>query len=129
MVALTQSSTADVTITAEEVQITSSSFTAVANRYYRITYFEPQLYSPTLSCIVTAIIRKGTTTAGTQLVQTAGTMQAGTQYMPLTASVITTLTAGAQQVCATLSFTSGTGQTTRSGVEYAYLLVEDIGPS
>ena len=35
----------DSSVTAEEVQITGSSFTAVANRYYRITYYEPNLIS------------------------------------------------------------------------------------
>lgn len=129
VMAYAQSSTADTTITTEEVQLTSTAFTAVANRYYKITYFEPQCYSPTSACIIQAAIRKGTTTAGTQLVQSAISVGAGTQYAPLNPSVITTLTAGSQQVCATLSFSAGTGQTTRSGVEYAYLLVEDIGPA
>jgi hypothetical protein len=71
--ALTQNTTTDSSITAEEVQI-STSFTGVANRYYKITYFEPNIVGGT--GYFAFRIRQGTTTAGTLLnisYNTAGT--------------------------------------------------------
>jgi hypothetical protein len=55
----------DNTITAEEVQITGSSFTAVANRYYKVTYYEPVIGSNTATGYVAGRIRL-TNLAGAQ---------------------------------------------------------------
>jgi hypothetical protein len=41
IVALTSSSTPTANFTSEIVTITGASFTAVANRYYKVSYFEP----------------------------------------------------------------------------------------
>ena len=90
-------------VTTEQVCLTLPSFTAVANRYYRVTGYFP--YCEIISgaaANIQARIRKGTTTAGTQLqisysylaaslsddkfmfVQWTGTLTAGAQQMVLT---------------------------------------------
>jgi hypothetical protein len=116
----------DSTITAtEEVQITSSSFTAVANRYYRITYYEPQLQHTTQSYIV-ARIRK-TNLAGTELERCITTVPTAL-YAFTNVVAVTTFTAGATVVVATLESTA-TGNAGRAATYPAYLLVEDIGPA
>lgn len=115
----------DSTITSEEIQITGSSFTAVANRYYKITYFEPGM--------------SGTNTAGNariRLTNLAGAVQQLQGFaIPSTGggfvhmSAVTTLTAGSTNFVATLSSDSGTITATRAATRYAFLLVEDIGPA
>jgi hypothetical protein len=125
VMALTQNTTTDSSITAEEVQI-STSFTGVANRYYKITYFEPNPVNGT--GYFAFRIRQGTTTAGTVLntsYQTAGTgidRQAMMIY-------VGTFSAGTVNLVATAQQTAGTGTLSRGATTVAYLLVEDIGPS
>ena len=120
----------DSTITAEEVQITGSSFTAVANRYYRVTYLEPSVASAGANAVFTLRIR---------LTNLAGAVQNEVRELNQSASVaiptsgmcqaIVTLTAGTQNFVATLQCSSGTGQAQRSGTIIGFLLVEDIGPA
>lgn len=110
--------------TTEAVQITSSSFTAVANRYYKITYYEPYLVG-TATYLATLRIR---------LTNISGTVLNTGQSFVFTpgddghAVAITTLTAGATTLVATLAFSS-LSNATRSSTQYAFLLVEDIGPA
>jgi hypothetical protein len=123
VMAFTSRTTPDTTITSEEVQITGSSFTAVANRYYKITYFEPALYHGS----------QATATARIRLTNIAGAVQQSSlsfAYMTseeTTCVAITTLTAGTTNFVATLQSSSGNIQATRSATQYAFLLVEDIG--
>jgi len=131
IMALTKATTDDATVTTEEVQITSSSFTAVANRYYKITYFEPTMSVNSPSVVFTLKIRQGTTTAGTQLastnvVNTSGSIFNSTEGI---CYAVTTFTAGATQVCATLACSAGTALAGRSSTSAAFILVEDIGPA
>ena len=125
VMAFNTATASDTTITAEEVQITGSSFTAVANRYYKITYFEPALFVSGTS-IGTARIRL-TNLAGA--VQQSSLSFVFSNSEEATCVAITTLTAGATNFVATLQSSSGTVQATRSGTQYAFLLVEDIGPA
>ena len=110
--------------------VTSTSFTAIANRYYKITYVEPETKSSTATTYLQARIRKGTTTAGTQV---GGCIVMNSTFAPQFSSVtcvaVTTLTAGAQQICATLESGAGTATMGRSAVAPAFILVEDIGPA
>jgi hypothetical protein len=120
----------DATITVEETQITGSSFTAVANRYYRITYYEPQIGLPaTAGAFAIARIRL-TNLTGTQLqlgiVQNAPAT--GVSYSQPTVWV-GTLTAGSTVIVGTLACSSGTATATRSATQPAQLTVEDIGPA
>jgi hypothetical protein len=125
VMAFTTATASDTTITSEEVQL-GLSFTAVANRYYKITYFEPALFNSG-TVTATARIRLGTTIAGT--LQQSSLSFAYSTYEETTCVAITTLTAGTTNFVATLQSSSGTIQATRSSTQYAFLLVEDIGPA
>lgn len=120
--------TVSANFTSEAVDITSAAFTAVANRYYQITFYVPQSSVNVANGFTVFRIRKGTTTGGTQL--TAGVASSPTAGSPsgTTTSIVTTLTAGSQQVCATIN-SSSTTTTVYSATQPAYLLVEDIGPA
>lgn len=110
--------------------ITGSSFTAVANRYYRVTYLEPSVASAGANAVFTLRIR---------LTNLAGAIQNEVRELNQSASVaiptsgmcqaIVTLTAGTQNFVATLQCSSGTGQAQRSSTIIAFLLVEDMGPA
>ena len=129
IVAFTALTAPDTTVTVEEVQVTSSSFTAIANRYYKITYYEPELTS-TATSYMQISLRKGNTTAGTLLTQgTAVNGNGTTTYQTGICVGITTLTAGAQTVCGTLTCNAGTGKAARSATNIGFILVEDIGPA
>jgi hypothetical protein len=123
-----QTDTASANYTSETVNITSTSFTAIANRYYRITYYQPQLQINAANGYSLIHIRKGTTTAGAII--NRGFISNPTSGLPTsgTVSAVTTLTAGAQQVCATITSTNTTSTNT-SATNIGYLLVEDIGPA
>ena len=120
----------DLTITAEEIQADTASFTAVANRYYRITYYEPQITLPATSgAFVIGRIRL-TNLAGTQyssmIIQNQAAL--GTNYT-MTTLAVTTFTAGAVVIVSSLQMSAGTATATRSATAPAFLLIEDIGPA
>jgi len=115
----------DTTVTAEEVQITGSSFTAVANRYYKITYFEP---NPTSGTGYFAFRIRQTNLAGTVLNTAYQTVGAGIERQSHMIWV-GTFSAGTVNVVATAQQSAGTGSLVRSSTVVAYLLVEDIGPA
>lgn len=119
---------ANATYTTEAVDITSSTFTAVANRYYKITYFQPQLQVNAADGYSLIKIRKGSTTAG-ELIN-SGYISNPTSGLPTGGTVIavTTLSAGSQTVCATITSTNTTS-TNNSSTVIGFLLVEDIGPA
>ena len=130
IVAFASSTTTDATITAEEIQLTSNSFTAVANRYYRITYYEPQVSSPaTAGAYATGAIRL-TNLAGTKYQQSiAQNGPANAINYTMTTVWVGTLTAGSTVIVATLTGSTGTFTATRSATAPAQLTVEDIGPA
>lgn len=115
--------TSDTTITAEEVQITGTSFTAVANRRYRISYYEPNPNSG--SGYWTFRIRQ-TSISGTVLNE--GFHNAGIDLSKIVVW-IGTFSAGSTNVVATAQISSGTGRLDRGASRVAYLTVEDIGPA
>lgn len=120
----------DTTITStEEIQITSSPFTAVANRYYKITYYEPGIANSVGTAYVIGRIKLGTTLAGA--VQNTGNSFSFGTLDDLTCVAITTLSAGTTQLIATLQSSSSgvTSFAVRGSTHYAFLLVEDIGPA
>jgi hypothetical protein len=128
----TASSTTSYTITTSVVISTGMTvtFTAVAGRNYRITYYEPQVQSPsTINSLVSCQIRL-TNAAGTQL--QAGIVQtnaASTIYEALTVTYVGTLTAGSVTIVGTsnASTTTGTPVLTRSSTIPGQITVEDIG--
>ena len=123
--ALTTNTTSDSTITSEEVQITGSSFTAIANRYYKITYYEPDANAG--NGYFTLRIRL-TNISGTVLQTCYETSTAGQDRFTV-CMYIGTLTAGSTNVVGTAQMSSGTGIMARGATIVAYLLVEDIGPA
>ena len=114
--------------TTEAVVLTLPSFTAVANRYYRVTGFLP--YVEVQGGSTTSLqfrIRKGTTTAGTQLQLSYGYAAATAQDDKFFfIQWVGTLTAGAQQMV--LTFQAGSASdVVASAVAVPQFVIEDIG--
>jgi hypothetical protein len=103
-------------------------FTAVANRYYRVTYYEPQVTAPNVSGgFVVLSIRQGGTQYSSAIVQT----QTG-GYNALSNNIfVGTFTAGSVTLTGTVtaSSTTGTPAVNRGTGFPAQLTVEDIGPA
>ena len=112
--------------TTEEVELTAT-FTAEANRYYKITFFEPYLYVSTGTTEIILRIRK-TNLAGT-LVQKSFIYANNTQGNSATCIAVTTFTAGVQSVVGTLQAGANTGYADNAADVVGILLVEDIGPA
>jgi hypothetical protein len=128
VVAYAQTTTTDSTITAEEIQVTSTTFTAVANRYYRITYYEPQVSSASGGFLV-GYIRK-TNLSGTQYASSIFQSPTGFQLNGyLNVSAVTTFSAGSTVVVGTIASGAGTSSATRNANYPAWICVEDIGPA
>ena len=120
----TAATVTDATVTAEEIQITSASFTADADRTYRLTYSEPQVISSLAGVMILRM--RFTNLAGALIGQASVTVAVAQQSG--VAVAVRTLPAGATVVVATAQCTAGTGQCQRSAAGIgAYLLIEDIG--
>ena len=129
VMALTTVAISDNTITAEEVQITGASFTAVANRYYKVTYFEPDPNSVTATGFLAARIRSTNLAGTSRQISYTQLPTAGITNSSITSVWIGTLTAGTQNFVATLQSGAGTAAASRAADTFAFLLVEDIGPA
>jgi hypothetical protein len=117
--------TNNLSISSEAVQITGSSFTAVANRYYKITYSEPAInHASGFTSNIIARIRL-TNLAGA--VQQQAYSWGYSTYEDMSCVAVTTLTAGTTNFVATLQSPTGTMRAGRQSTQYAFLLVEDIG--
>ncbi len=123
------SSTASPNITTTEtVILQTGTFTAVANRNYRITYYEPAVQvSAGAGNYVTNRIRisnaSGTQLAGGQLQSSGATQTASALHIVC----VTTFSAGTVFVVGTTQGNTGTTNLFRSAGSAAYLIVEDIG--
>jgi len=132
VMAFTSSTTTPASFSSETVTITGSSFTAVANRYYRITYYEPAITIATAASFYQTRIRltniSGTVYGSADTL--VNTLSVGSSSISLV--VVTTLSAGTTNFVATGVSGSGNNITcTRGGLvnRTAFLLVEDIGPA
>ena len=112
-------------ITAEEIRITGSSFTAVANRYYKVTYFEP---NPSGGTGFFTFRIRSTNLAGTQRQQSFQTAGFGIERTGL-AVWVGTLSAGATNFVGTVQMSAGNGIVACGATFPAFLMVEDIGPA
>lgn len=126
-------STTSYTLTTTETIATGMTvtFTAEADRYYRITYFEPQAQTASTSSNTTATIRQ-TNAAGTVLNQTLFQNESAvTDQSGMICVSTNTFTAGSVTIvgCAKCTFTTGAPSMIRSASVIALLLVEDIGPA
>ena len=131
IVAQASSTTSNNSITSTEaVTITASTFTAVADRYYRITYIEPAAAPST--GVQNSILLK------IRLTNAAGTVYGQGQYqqetnnatnISVTVVALATFTAGSTVVVGTAVVNGGTGNLQRSSSAIARIIVEDIGPA
>ena len=126
-------STTSYTLTTSEVIATGMTvtFTAVANRYYRITWFEPQAQSASFASN-TALTLRQTNATGTVLQNTLFQNESNaTDQQGMTVIRTMTFTAGSITVVGTAktAATTGTPQLIRDSTRLAQLLVEDIGPA
>lgn len=127
IISVTNNTTSTGSISAETLVATSPSFTAVANRNYRITYYEPvaQYASGTVN---TAILR-------IRLTSIAGAEQAfsevkisGANNATGIVTTVKTLTAGSTVFVATVAPAGGGNMSCfRSATATAQLSIEDIG--
>ena len=130
IVALVTSTSNQVATTTETVILTASTFTAVANRYYRITYFEPAAsVIAGAGNYIFARLRL-TNASGTQYaygqLQASGGTAASNAFV---VTAITTLAAGSTVMVATLFSNTSTPTMFRGAGQAAYLVVEDLGPA
>jgi hypothetical protein len=113
---------------AETVMVTLPSFTAVANRYYRVVGFLP--FQETTGAgnqgNFQARIRKGTTTAGTELQRAYDNTFGNSDDFSMTVIWVGTLTAGAQQMVLTFQSSANT-IVYGSATNPMQFFIEDIG--
>jgi hypothetical protein len=110
--------------TAETLTLTAITFTAVANRYYRITYFEPEIYQNGGGTLTQRI--RLTNVTGTVLNSSANTKLTN-DNTSVTTVAVETFSAGSITVCGTMQISANTMIAQRAAGKYAFLLVEDIG--
>ena len=121
----------DAAITVEEIEITAPAFTAVANRYYRITYFEPQAQTASFASNTQITLRQ-TNASGTVLQNTIFANETNaTDQSGMVCIRTMTFSAGSITVVGTAkcNLTTGTPLLIRDSTRQAQLLVEDIGPA
>ena len=125
-----------VTATAEYIlttsvvtQLTAASFTAVAGRLYRITYYEPRIRGNTSGVDNSSQLMQ--IYNGASSIQECLSPSIGTNNLFSNASCIYvgTLTAGATTITAraSTSSTTGTAAFQRTATRFAFLTIEDIG--
>lgn len=124
IVSATSVTTASGSTSTEVTRITAASFTAVANRYYRITYFEPalQFISGTVNLIELTIKIGGVAIQFGEVKISSASDNTGT------VSITKTLTAGATVVTATMKPVGGGNANAYSAATaIAQLVIEDMG--
>jgi hypothetical protein len=130
IVALGTVTSAGAITTTESIQITAPAFTAVANRYYKITYIEPQ-------------VQLGASTPGyysfrIRLTNLAGAVQALCEPEPVPTpsdgqivimQYVTTFAAGSTVLVATAATNTSAASAYGAATVRRQLIVEDIGPA
>lgn len=124
IVSVTSASASSGTTSTEVTRITAASFTAVANRYYRITYFEPalQYVSGTVNLIELTIKIGGVAIQFGEVKISSASDNTGT------VSITKTLTAAATVVTATMKpVGGGSANAYSAATAVAQLVIEDMG--
>ena len=105
--------------------VLTTTFTAVASRYYRIIYYEPALFSNGAATSITMTIANGATALQ------AGAITGNVTYgQGGTSMTVETFSAGSVTINARLTSSGGINSSAgRSANAPAFLLVEDIGQS
>jgi hypothetical protein len=118
--------TSNTAVGTTEATRTSVTWTAVASRYYKITWYEGTVVSGVNASLNNMYLRQ-TTTAGT-IIGNSTLYLASSEQEERICSVVTTFTAGSQTVFARVLSNAATDTTyTASATQPAFLLVEDIG--
>ena len=133
VVALASSSTS-YTLTTSDTLATGMTvtFTAIASRNYKITYYEGQAESPAVAASSTSTRLHVSTTAGLQLqAGIVSGLTAAKNSSAISITAVVTFSAGSTTIIgsALCTVTTGTPLLNRSAFAPAYLLVEDIGPA
>jgi len=129
------SSTTNYTLTTSVVISTGMTvtFTAVANRNYKITYREPQAQVSSAATAQTKLELRVTNASGTLLNTAAFQQQGSVNNYNGTMSIehIATFSAGSVTLvgCSTATNTTGTPSLLRSATQPAQITVEDLGPA
>ena len=100
--------------------VATVTFTAIANRYYRLTYFEPTLVQVAAGGYLYLQIKNGATIVNSASIS-PGSFDIG--YV----SVLETFTAGSVTITAVLQVLTNNCNAIRSANEVANLTVEDMG--
>jgi len=129
IVALGTSTTSSGAVSVETLSVTSNSFTAIANRYYKISYFEPALLFNAGSVLYIDLNIRITNIAGA-IQQAASVKISSADRGSGISTVIKTLSAGATVMVGTFTPAGGgTATAFHSAATPAYIVVEDLGPS
>jgi len=126
LVSVTSATAATGTFTTQVTTITAPSFTAIANRYYRISYYEPvlQYISGTVNVIEMTMKIGGVAFVFSEVKISSATDNSGIL------TTTRTLTAGATVITGHLLATGGgTGNGYRAATAIAQIVIEDIGPA
>ena len=115
--------TTSTTITSNTLVITAPTFTAVANRYYKVTWFEPVLYNNASGYTVMNLFSNGV-----QIKESFMDNRVANQPYAFTTSWTGTFSAGNVVITARATSTSVSFTNNSSATSGAYLLVEDLGP-
>jgi hypothetical protein len=127
IVSVTSAAATSANVSVETLMITAPSFTAVANRYYRITYSQPvfQYVSGTVNQIAMNI--KLTSTAGTLQMSSEVRVASGGNATGI-CTVVKTFSAGATVLIASFTPQGGGLANAFTGTGYAaQLIIEDMG--
>jgi hypothetical protein len=119
--------TSNVTLLNAETSITNVSFTAVANRNYRINYFCGN--ASNVGASLNTFVFRQTSVAGTILATNLFTNATAFTFF-VNFSCITTFAAGSQSIFVRGSTNGGAGTIlASSATSPSFLVVEDIGPA
>jgi hypothetical protein len=125
---VTSASTATSTST-EAVTLTLPAFTAVANRMYKITYFEPYIENLNANMELNVRVRL-TNLAGTIVARGVASLTTVNNKTQLQAIYTGTLTAGSTVFVATIQNSAAANAYFYGSSEYLRMLwVEDLGPA
>ena len=130
LISVTNVTSSSGAVSAETLRVTSPAFTAVANRYYRITYVEPvlQYYAGTVNQIICRIRITNSAGAIQQFVEARNLNTATGGNNPATISIVKTLSAGSTVFVGTVHPTGGgTGGAYGASDAVCQLIIEDIG--
>ena len=128
IVAFAQSTSAGSATTTEAVQLTSSTFTAVANRYYRVTYYEPLVIIGGLQPSYLGFRVRLTNLAGTILAtEEPEAMPTPSDGQIINFQFVTTFSAGSTVLVATAYTGTNSASLYGSATVRRQLIVEDLG--